>query len=68
MSDLEDVEHSPQDNRPPRNRLRLGFTITIWLVLIAMVVAIFSPLRDVALNHSRRQRSGTQLLPQLPSR
>jgi hypothetical protein len=51
MSDLEDVEHSLQDDRPPRNRLRLGFTITIWLVLIAVVVAIFSPLRDVALNH-----------------
>ncbi len=51
MSDLEDVEHSPQDDRLPRNRLRLGFTITIWLVLIAVVVAIFSPLRDIALNH-----------------
>lgn len=51
MSDLDDVEHSPQDDRPPRNRLRLGFTITIWLVLIAVVVAIFSPLHDVALNH-----------------
>jgi hypothetical protein len=51
MSDSADIEHSPQDDRPQRNRARLGFTIFIWLLLIAVVVAIFSPLRDVALNH-----------------
>src|SRR5579863_9491821 len=54
MSDLEDNEHSSQDDgddRPPRNKLRLSFTIAIWVVLIAVVIAIFSPLRDVALNH-----------------
>ncbi len=50
MSDQENNGHSLQDDRPPRNNIRLTFTISIWVVLILVVVAIFSPLRNVALN------------------
>lgn len=50
MSDQENNEHSLQDHRPPRNNVRLAFTISLWLALLLIVVAIFSPLRDVALN------------------
>ncbi|MEO8970646.1 MAG: hypothetical protein ABI406_03490 [Ktedonobacteraceae bacterium] len=51
MSDQENTEHSSQDDRPPRNNARLAFTISLWLALLLVIVAIFSPLRDVALNH-----------------
>ncbi len=51
MSDQENNEHSLQDDRPPRNNVRLAFTISLWLALVLIVVAIFSPLRDIALNH-----------------
>ncbi|HLJ35945.1 MAG TPA: hypothetical protein VKU38_19965 [Ktedonobacteraceae bacterium] len=50
MSDQENNEHSLQDDRPPRNKVRLAFTISLWLALILVVAAIFSPLRDMALN------------------
>ncbi|MHB8596461.1 MAG: hypothetical protein ACYDER_06580 [Ktedonobacteraceae bacterium] len=50
MSDQENNEHSLQDDRPPRNNVRLAFTISLWLALLLVVVAIFSPLRDIALN------------------
>ena len=50
MSDQENNEHSLQDDRPPRNKVRLAFTISLWLALILVIAAIFSPLRDMALN------------------
>lgn len=50
MSDQENKEHSLQDDRPPRNNVRLAFTISLWLALLLVVVAIFSPLRNIALN------------------
>ena len=51
MSDQEHNEPSLGDGRPPRNKVRLAFTISLWLALLLIIVAIFSPLRDVALNH-----------------
>lgn len=50
MSDQENSEHSLQDDRPPRNKVRLAFTISLWLALSLVIVAIFSPLRDVVIN------------------
>ncbi len=51
MSDQEHGEHSLQDDWPLRNKVRLAFTISLWLALLLVVVAIFSSLLDVALNH-----------------
>ncbi|HVB22348.1 MAG TPA: hypothetical protein VNG51_10415 [Ktedonobacteraceae bacterium] len=50
MSDQENSEHSLQDDRPPRNKVRLAFTITLFLVIVLLLVAIFSPVRDIVVN------------------
>jgi hypothetical protein len=50
MSDQENNGHSLQDDRPPRTKVRLTFTIALWLVIILLLIAIFSPVRDVVIN------------------
>lgn len=50
MSDQENNEHSLQDDRPPRSKARLAFIVALWLVIILLLIAIFSPVRDVVIN------------------
>ncbi len=53
MSDVDNQEHNEPslgDGSPPRSKVRLGFTIGLWLALLLIIIAIFSPLRDMALN------------------
>ena len=56
MSDTSDTinneqnEQPPEHDRPPRSKARLIFTIVLWLVIILLLVAIFSPVRDVVIN------------------
>jgi len=54
MSDTNDAinhEQPPEHDEPPRSKARLAFTITLFLVIVLLLVAIFSPLREVAINH-----------------
>ncbi len=53
MSDTSDAinnEQPPENDRPPRNKARLTFTIVLWLVIILLLIAIFSPVRNVVIN------------------
>ena len=43
-------EESPEQSRPPRSKARLAFSITLFLVIVLLLIAIFSPLRDVVVN------------------
>ncbi|MEO9059740.1 MAG: hypothetical protein ABI396_16325, partial [Ktedonobacteraceae bacterium] len=40
-------EKPPENDRPPRNKARLTFTVTLSLVIVLLLVALFSPVRDV---------------------
>lgn len=54
MNDLHESlsnEYPLEDARPPRNKARLTFTIILWLVIILLLVAIFSPVRTAVINH-----------------
>ncbi len=44
-------EQPPEHDRPPRGKARLAFTITLFLVIVLLLIAIFSPVRDVVINH-----------------
>ena len=50
QEDTSSNESLPEHDRPPRNRAQLVFTITLFLVIVLLLVAIFSPLRDVVVN------------------
>lgn len=50
MSDQEHYEPSLGDDRPPRSKVRLAFTTSLWLALLLIIIVIFSPVRDIALN------------------
>ncbi len=53
MSDTSDAinnEQPPENDRPPRNRARLAFTAALWLVIVLLLIAIFSPVRDIMIN------------------
>ncbi len=51
MEDISDNVQPPENDRPPRNKARLTFTIALFLVIVLLLVAIFSPVRDVVINH-----------------
>lgn len=42
---------SPENDRPPRSKARLTFTIALFLVIVLLLIAIFSPVRNVVINH-----------------
>lgn len=44
-------EQSPEHDRPPRSKARLASTIALFLVIVLLLIAIFSPVRDVVINH-----------------
>ncbi|MHB8596463.1 MAG: hypothetical protein ACYDER_06590 [Ktedonobacteraceae bacterium] len=44
-------EQSPENDRLPRNKARLTFSIALFLVIVLLLIAIFSPVRDVVINH-----------------
>ncbi len=44
-------EQSPAHDRPPRSKARLTFTIALFLVIVLLLIAIFSPVRNVMINH-----------------
>ncbi len=48
----EDINNTqpPENDRPPRSKGRLTFIIALWLVIVLLLVAIFSPVRDVVIN------------------
>ncbi|MHB8596462.1 MAG: hypothetical protein ACYDER_06585 [Ktedonobacteraceae bacterium] len=53
MSDTSNTvneDREAENDRPPRSRVRLAFIIALWLVIILLLVAIFSPVRDVVIN------------------
>ena len=53
MSDTSDAmnnEQPPENDRPPHSKVRLTFTIALWLVIVLLLVAIFSPVRTVVIN------------------
>ncbi len=43
-------EQLPENNKPPRSRAKLTFTIILWLVILILLVVIVSPIRDVVIN------------------
>ncbi|HLX41094.1 MAG TPA: hypothetical protein VKR42_11220, partial [Ktedonobacteraceae bacterium] len=49
-SDTINNEQPPEHDRPPRSKARLTFTITLWLIIVLLLVAIFTPVRDVVVN------------------
>ena len=44
------VNGPPENERPPRNKGRLTFTIALFLVLVLVLLAIFTPVRDAVIN------------------
>ncbi len=44
-------EQPPEHDRPLHGKARLAFTITLFLVIVLLLIAIFSPVRDVVINH-----------------
>ncbi len=53
MSDTNDTinDEQPSDyDRPPRSKARLAFTTALFLVIILLLIAIFSPVRDIVIN------------------
>ncbi len=52
MSDINDTtneEMEPEYDRPPHNKVRLTFIVVLWLVIVLLLIAIFSPVRDVVI-------------------
>lgn len=45
------MEDTSGNDRPPRNKVRLAFTIALFLVLVLILVAIFTPVRDIVISH-----------------
>lgn len=50
MQDTPTNEQPPENVRPPRSKVRLTFIIALWLVIVLLLIAIFSPVRDVVIN------------------
>ncbi len=53
MSDTSNTvneDREAENDRPPRSRGRLAFIIALWLVIILLLIAIFSPVRDVVIH------------------
>lgn len=53
MSDTGDAinnEQSSENDRPPHSKARFAFIVALWLVIILLLIAIFSPVRDVVIN------------------
>lgn len=50
MQDTSGNDQPPENDRPPRNKVRLTFTIALFLVLVLVLVALFTPVRDVVIS------------------
>ncbi len=56
MKDIQETgirEGSIEDGRPPRKKGRLIFNIVLCVVIVLLLVAIFSPVRETVINHFR---------------
>lgn len=51
MRDDDNTEQPSLAAKPPRSKLRIALLASPWILLVLVGVIIFSPLRDMALNH-----------------
>lgn len=50
MEEQPDNAQPPENAKPPRSKARLTFVIALWVVLVLLIIAIFTPARDVVIN------------------